>query len=56
MEKKGFIQLTLPHCYSSPKEVSTGIQAGQEAGTDAEAMEGCYFLACFPWPPQLAFL
>jgi hypothetical protein len=33
----------------------TGIQAGQEAGADAEAMEGCYLLACFPWLAQLAF-
>jgi hypothetical protein len=30
--------------------------AGCEAGADAEAMEGCYLLACFPWPAQLAFL
>jgi hypothetical protein len=34
--------------YSSPKEVNTGNQAGHEAGADAEAMEGCYLLACFP--------
>jgi hypothetical protein len=27
-----------------------------EAGADAEAMEGCYLLACFPWLAQLAFL
>jgi hypothetical protein len=40
---------------SSPKEVRTGTQAGQEAGADAEAMEGCYLLACFPWLAQLAF-
>ena len=38
------------------KEVRTGTQAGQEAGTDAEAMEGCSFLACVPWHVQLAFL
>jgi hypothetical protein len=38
--RKGFIQLTLPHCCSSPKEVRTGSQAGQEAGADPEAMEG----------------
>jgi hypothetical protein len=38
------------------KEVRTGTQAGQEAGADAEAMEGCYLLACFPWLTQLAFL
>jgi hypothetical protein len=31
------------------KEVRTGTQAGQEAGADAEAMEGCYLLACFLW-------
>jgi hypothetical protein len=37
------IALTLPHCCSSPKEVRTGTQAGQEAGADAEAMDGC------PW-------
>jgi hypothetical protein len=28
------------------KEVRTGTQAGQEAGADAEAMEGCFLLAC----------
>jgi len=39
---------------SSPKEVRTGTQAGQEAGADAEAMEGCYLLACSPWLAQLA--
>lgn len=53
---KGFIQFPLPHFYSSPKEVRTGTQAGQEAGAEAEAMEGCYSLACFPWLAQLALL
>jgi hypothetical protein len=28
------------------KEVRTGTQTGQEAGADAEAMEGCSLLAC----------
>jgi hypothetical protein len=51
-----FIQLTLPHCCSSPKEVRTGTQAGQEAGADAEAMEGCPLLACFSWLAQTALL
>jgi hypothetical protein len=37
------------------KEVRTGTQAGQEAGADAEATEGCYLLACFHWVAQLAF-
>jgi hypothetical protein len=32
--RKGFIQLTLPHCCSSQKEVRTGTQAGQKAGAD----------------------
>ena len=31
------------------KEIRTGTQAGQEAGADAEAMEGCSLLACLPW-------
>ena len=30
------------------KEARTGTQAGQEAGADAEAMEGYSLLACFP--------
>jgi hypothetical protein len=30
------------------KEVRTGTQARQEAGADAEAMEGCSLLACLP--------
>ena len=28
------------------KEIRTGTQAGQKAGADAEAMEGCSLLAC----------
>jgi hypothetical protein len=38
------------------KEVRTGTQAGQEAGADAEAIEGCCLLACFPWLAQPALL
>jgi hypothetical protein len=34
------------------KEVRTGTKAGQEAGADAEAMEGCYLLACFLIEPK----
>jgi hypothetical protein len=45
--RKGFIQLTLPHCCSSQEDVRTGTHTGQELGADAEAMEGCYLLACF---------
>jgi hypothetical protein len=38
------------------KEVRTGTQAGQEAGADAEAMERCSLLACFPWLAQPTLL
>jgi hypothetical protein len=38
------------------KEVRTGTQAGQEAGADAEATEGCHLLDCIPWLAQPAFL
>ena len=38
------------------KGCRTGTQAGQEAGADAEAMEGCSLLACFPWLAQPALL
>jgi hypothetical protein len=38
------------------KEVRTGTQAGQEAGADAEVMEGCSLLVCFPWLAQPALL
>ena len=31
------------------KEVRTGTQAGQEAGADAETMEGSYLLAFLLW-------
>ena len=38
------------------KEVRTRTQTGQEAAADAEAMEGCSLLACFPWLAQPALL
>ena len=38
------------------KEVRTGTQAGQKAGADAEAIEGCSLLACLPWLAQPALL
>jgi hypothetical protein len=41
--RKGFIQLTLPYCCSSPRKFRIGTQAGQKAGADAEAMEGWMF-------------
>ena len=46
-EKKGFIQLTLPHYCPSPK-LGQEFKQGRnlEAGADAEATEGCCFLDC----------
>jgi hypothetical protein len=38
------------------KEVRTGTQAGQESGADADAIEGCSLLACFPWLAQPVLL
>jgi hypothetical protein len=38
------------------KEVRNGTQAGQEAGADAETMEGCSLLACFSWLAQPALI
>jgi hypothetical protein len=37
------------------KEVRTGTQTGQGAGADAEAMEECSLLACFPGLLSLLF-
>jgi hypothetical protein len=58
--RKGFIQRTLSTLMLImlfiTKEVRTGSEAGQEAGADAEAMEGCFLLACFPWLAQPALL
>jgi hypothetical protein len=38
------------------KGCRTGTQAGQEAGSDAEAMEGCSLLACLHWLAQPTLL
>jgi hypothetical protein len=54
--RKGFIQLTLSTLLFIIKGVRTGTQVGQEVGADAEAMEGCFLLACFPWFAQPALL
>jgi hypothetical protein len=54
--RKGFIQLLLSTLLLITKGCRTGNQAGQEAGADAEAMEGCFLLAFFPWLAQFAFL
>jgi len=47
--RKGFIHIAVHH------QRKLGLE-GQEAGADAEAREGCYLLACFPWLAQLVFL
>jgi hypothetical protein len=61
MTKKQVREESIYSAYTSillfiTKEVRTGTQAGQEAEADAEAMEGCYLLACFPWLAQPALL
>ena len=38
------------------KDVRSETQTGQEAGADAEAMEGCSLLACLPWLAQPALI
>jgi hypothetical protein len=54
--RKGFILAYTSILLFITKEVRTGTQAGQEAGADAEAMEGCSLLACFLWLAQPALL
>jgi hypothetical protein len=44
------------HTLFITKEVRTGTQAGQGVGADAEVLEGCSLLACFPWLAQPALL
>jgi hypothetical protein len=56
LKRKGFIQLTLPTLLLITKGCRTGTQAGQEAGADAEAMEGCSLLARFSYLAQPALL
>jgi hypothetical protein len=53
MTKKQVVEERVYSAYTSillfiTKEVRTGTQAGQEAGADAEAMEGCSLLAGSP--------
>ena len=56
MTKKQAGEERVYSAYTSTLLFITGTQAGQEAGADAEAMEGCSLLACFPWLAQFAFL
>jgi hypothetical protein len=48
--RKGFIQLTLPHCCSSPKEIRTGTQVRKQELMQRPWRDVTYWLA------QLAFL
>jgi hypothetical protein len=52
--RKGFIRL-MEILLLITKEVRAGTQAGQGAGANAEAMEGCSLLAC-SWLAQPALL
>ena len=55
LEKKGFIWLKLPQCYSSLKEVRTGNQTRQ-APESRRPWWGAAYCLCFLWLAQLAFL
>jgi hypothetical protein len=61
MTKKQFGEERVYSVYNSillfiTKEVRTGTQTGQEAGADAEAMEGYSLMACLSWLAQPALL
>jgi hypothetical protein len=56
LTKKQVGEETVYSAYTFHIAVDHQRMSGQEAGADAEAMEGCYLLACFPWLAQLAFL
>jgi hypothetical protein len=49
-----YFHIAVHHQRKSGQELTQG--RNLEAGADAEAMEGCYLLACFSWFAQLAFL
>jgi hypothetical protein len=42
-----YFHIVVHHQRKSGQELTQG--RNLEAGVDAEAMEGCYLLACFPW-------
>ena len=48
------IHIAVHHQKKSGRELTQGRDL--EAGADAEAMEGCCLLTCFPWLAQLVFL
>lgn len=54
LERKWFIYLMLPHQSSSLKAVRAQTQARQRP--NAEAIEECCLLTCFPWFAQATFL
>jgi hypothetical protein len=45
---KGLFNLHFHIAVDHQRKSGLGTQAGQEAGADAEAMEGCFLLPCFP--------
>jgi hypothetical protein len=55
-EESIYSSYTYLYIASSPKEIRTGTQEGQEAEADTGTMEGCYLLACFPCLAQFSFL
>jgi hypothetical protein len=55
-KKRIYLAYTSTLLFITKGSQGLGTQAGQEAGADAETMEGCYLLACFPWLARFAFL
>jgi hypothetical protein len=54
VEERVYSAYTSTLLYKSGQELTQG--RNLEAQSDAEAMEGCYLLAFFPWLVQLDFL
>ena len=49
-----YVHIAVNHQRKSGQELTQ--TRNQKVGTDAEDMEGCCLLACFPWPTQPVFL
>jgi hypothetical protein len=48
-----YFHIAVYHQMKSGQELTQG--RNLEAGAVAQAMEGCYLLACFPWLAQIDF-
>jgi hypothetical protein len=53
---KGVFSLHFHIAVHHQKKSGLELKQVRRKGAEAEAMEGCYLLACFHWLAQLAFL